>query len=289
MDIRQAYMNNDETHLSIFDSTEHRGIKNILTRYFRDIVTYRYAIYNFISSNLRARYRRSALGFLWTLLNPLFTMGILAVVFSTIFQSSVKNFSIYIFSGLLPWTLISNSMISGSMSLVYGEGYLKKVYVPKFLFPLVTVGVEVVNFLLSLISLFFVALLLGAKVSWGLLALPFALLLTALFILGLVLIVSILTVYFRDLFHITQISFTALFYLTPIVYPFELISKSHLLLIVIRLNPFFHFVKLFQVIIYQAQFPDISQWLLCLGLTTVSLILGFIVFSSREKDVIYRL
>lgn len=282
-------MNDEQNHLSIFDATEHRGIKNILTRNFRDLVTYRYAIYNFISSNLRARYRRSALGFLWTLLNPLFTMGILAVVFSTIFQSSVKNFSIYIFSGLLPWTLISNSMVIGSMSLVSGEGYLKKVYVPRFLFPLVIVGVEVVNFLLSLISLFFVAFLLGAKISWGLLTLPFALLLTALFMLGLVLIVSMLTVYFRDLSHITQIGFTALFYLTPIVYPFELILHNQLLLTAIRLNPFFHFVKLFQVIIYQAQVPDISQWLLCLGLTIVSLTAGFIIFSSREKDVIYRL
>ncbi|MBI2757983.1 MAG: ABC transporter permease [Chloroflexi bacterium] len=282
-------MNNDKTHLSIFDSTEHRGFKNILTRNFRDLVTYRYAIYNFISSNLRARYRRSALGFLWTLLNPLFTMGIMAIVFSTIFQSPVKNFSIYIFSGLLPWTLISNSMVIGSVSLVVGEGYLKKVYVPRFLFPLVIVGVEVVNFLLSLISLFFVALLLGAKISWALLALPFALLLTALFILGLVLIASILTVYFRDLSHIIQISFTALFYLTPIIYPVEFLSKSPLLMIVIKWNPFFYFVELFHTIIYQAKVPDISLWLISLGLTTISLALGFVIFSSREKDVIYRL
>lgn len=282
-------MNNDKTHLSIFDSTEHRGIKNRLTRNFRDLVTYRYAIYNFISSNLRARYRRSALGFLWTLLNPLFTMGIMAIVFSTIFQSPIKNFSIYIFSGLLPWTLISNSMIIGSMSLVVGEGYLKKVYVPRFLFPLVTVGVEVVNFLLSLISLFFVALLLGAKISWALLTLPFALLLTALFILGLVLIASILTVYFRDLSHIIQISFTALFYLTPIIYPVEFLSKSPLLMTVIKWNPFFYFVELFHTIIYQAKVPGDSLWLISLGLTIVSLALGFVVFSSREKDVIYRL
>jgi ABC-type polysaccharide/polyol phosphate export permease len=282
-------MNNNETHRYVFDSTEHRGIKNILTRNFRDLVTYRYAIYNFISSNLRARYRRSALGFLWTLLNPLFTMAILAIVFSTIFQSSVRNFGIYVFSGLLPWTLISNSMIIGSMSLIIGEGYLKKVYVPRFLFPLVVVGVEVVNFLLSLVSLFFVALLLGAKISWGLLTLPFALLLTALFILGLVLIVSILTVYFRDLSHITQISFTALFYLTPIIYPIELLANNHLLLTVIKWNPFFYFVELFHTIIYQAKIPDTSLWLMSLSLTAISLMLGFIVFSSREKDVIYRL
>lgn len=282
-------MNNNNTHIYIYDAAEHSGIKNILIRNFRDLVTYRYAIYNFVSSNLRSRYRRSVLGFLWTLLNPLFTMAILAIVFSTIFQSSAKNFSVYIFSGLLPWSLLSNSMVVGSMSIVAGEAYLKKVYIPKFFFPLITVGVEVVNFLLSLISLFFLAVLLGAKVSWGLLVLPIALLLTAMFIFGLVLIVSIITPYFRDLSHIIQLAFTALFYITPIIYPLEKIENSHLLLIVTKLNPFFYFVNLFHVIIYQAKIPDNVSWLTCLGLTVLSLTIGATVFNSKEKDVVYRL
>jgi ABC-type polysaccharide/polyol phosphate export permease len=282
-------MNNNKTYLYVFDAAEHSGFKNTMVRNLRDLVTYRYAIYNFIGSNLRARYRRSILGFLWTLLNPLFTMAILAIVFSTIFQSSVKNFSIYIFSGLLPWSLISNSMIVGSMSIVTGEAYLKKVYIPKFFFPLITVGVEVVNFLLSLISLFFLAILLGAKVNWGLLTLPIALLLTALFIFGLVLIISIITPYFRDLSHIIQLVFTALFYLTPIIYPVEALVNNYRLLTVIKLNPFFYFVDLFHVIIYQAKIPDSSTWLTCLGLTVLSLTIGSIVFNSKEKDVVYRL
>jgi ABC-type polysaccharide/polyol phosphate export permease len=282
-------MSNNKTHLYVFDAAEHSSFKNTLIRDYRDLVTYRYAIYNFVGSNLRARYRRSILGFLWTLLNPLFTMAILAIVFSTVFQSSVKNFSIYIFSGLLPWSLISNSMIGGSMSIVLGEAYLKKVYIPKFFFPLITVGVEVVNFLLSLLSLFFLAILLGAKVSWGLLMLPVALILTALFIFGLVLFMSIITPYFRDLSHITQLVFTALFYLTPIIYPIEVVAKSHRLLTIIKLNPFLYFVDLFHVIIYQAAIPDTAAWLICLGLTIISLTIGTIVFKSREKDVVYRL
>jgi ABC-type polysaccharide/polyol phosphate export permease len=279
----------NDSPLYIFDSTDRRGLKNILSRNARDLKTYRYAIFNFISSTLRARYRRSVLGFLWTLLNPLLSMTILTLVFSTVFQSSIKNFSVYIFSGLLPWSLISNSMVVGSLSIIAGEGYLKRVYIPKFLFPLVTVGVEVANFLLSLISLFFLALLLGARVSWGLLALPIALLLTALFIFGLVLITSIVTPYFRDLSHIIQITFIGLFYLTPIIYPVEFVSKNPILLTVIKWNPFFYFVELFHAMIYQAIFPSPQLWLMCLGLTTASLILGFSVFISRERDVIYRL
>lgn len=282
-------MNNNETKLSTFDSSERSKAKNILIINFRELVTYRYAIYNFISSNLRARYRKSALGFLWTLLNPLFTMAILTIVFSTIFQSSIKNFSVYIFSGLLPWTLISNSMVSGSMSLIAGEAYLKKVYIPKFIFPMMTVGVEVLNFLLSLTSLFFLAILLGAKISWALLTLPIALLLTTLFILGLALIVSIITPYFRDLSHMIQLAFTGLFYLTPIVYPVELLSKNPVLLAAVKSNPFFYFVELFHTIIYRARIPDTSSWLICLSLTIISLVAGFVVFNSKEKDVVYRL
>jgi ABC-type polysaccharide/polyol phosphate export permease len=282
-------MHDNQTHLSTFDASEHRGIGKFLARNIRDLITYRYAIYNFISSNLRARYRRSAIGFLWSLLNPLFTMGILAIVFSTLFHNPLSNFAIYLFSGMVPWTMISSSMMIGSMSIVTGESYLKKVYVPKLIFPIVVVGVEVVNFLLSLVSMFFLAIILGAKVSWALLALPLALLFTALFLLGLVLIVGILTVYFRDLSHITMIAFTGLFYLTPIVYPIESLANSKYLLAFVRLNPFFYFIELFHAIIYRAEFPDMSLWLICLGLTIASMILGLIVFSSAERNVIYRL
>jgi len=282
-------MKNINSHVYIFDATEHSGVKNTLVRNLRDLITYRYAIYNFIGSNLRARYRRSILGFLWTLLNPLISMAILAIVFSTIFQSSIKNYSVYIFSGLLPWNLIFNSMTIGSMSIVMGEGYLKKVYIPKFFFPLISVGVEVVNFLLSMISLFFLAILMGAQVSWALLTLPFALLLTALFIFGLVLLASIITPYFRDLSHIIQLAFTALFYLTPIIYPIEKIADNYWLLTITKLNPFYYLVDLFHVIIYQAKIPDSSAWLICLGWTVLSLTIGSIIFNSKEKDVVYRL
>jgi len=282
-------MKPQESYVTVFDSAEHSGLKNSLTRSYREFIIYRYAIFNFISSNLSARYRRSVLGFIWSLLNPLFTMAILSIVFSTVFRSSLTNFSIYIFSGLLPWTMVLNSLTNGAMSLVVAESYLKKVYVPKFVFPMVIVGVEVVNFLLSLISLFFVALLLGAKISWALLTLPFALALTAIFILGLVFLVSVITVYFRDLAHIIQIGLTALFYMTPIVYPLDLISGSPLLATVIKLNPIYYFVELFHVILYQAQVPGIFLWLTCLGLMAFSFTLGFWVFSSKEKDIIYRL
>ncbi len=280
-------MKKNETRLAIFDTAENQGTKNFLVRNFRDLFTYRFVLYNLISTNLRARYRRSTIGFLWTLINPLFTMTILAVVFSTIYKLPFADFGVYIFSGLLPWNLILNSILNGSMSLIAAEGYLKKVYVPKIIFPIATVGVEAANFLFSLVSLFLLALFLGARASWGLLFLPLALMLTLLFILGIILVVAIITVYFRDLFHILQIVFVGLFYLVPIVYKKEFFGSD--LLIVLQLNPFFYFIQLFQQIIYEARIPDASLWLTCSILMIVSLTVGLLVFKLKEKDVIYRL
>lgn len=282
-------MNKSEQFVSKYDAAEHGGVFRFVLRMFREIFIYRHAIYNFISANLRARYRRSAIGFFWSLLNPLFTMVILAVVFSTILKNPLTQFSIYIFSGLLPWAMISNSIMNGTMALISMERYLKKIYIPKLVFPMVIVIVEVVNFLLSLISMFFLAVFLGAKITWALSVLPFALLVTAIFLLGLVMIVSIVNVYFRDLSHIVQVVFTGLFYLTPIVYPLSFVEDRNLLYQIIRLNPFLYFVELFHAIIYRSEVPSLTTWLICIGMAFVSFSIGLVVFSSKEKDVVYRL
>lgn len=280
-------MKRNEQNLAIFDSAENEGIINFVLRNFREMIKYRYVLYNLINTNLRARYRRSIIGFFWTLLNPLFTMTILAVVFSTIYKLPFADFGIYIFSGMLPWSLISNGILNGTMSIVGAEGYLKKVYVPKIIFPLATIGVESVNFLFSLISLSVLALFLGAKISWGLLFLPFALLVTVLFALGIILIVSIVNVYFRDLFHILQIIFIGLFYLVPIVYKQEFFDGR--LSVVLRINPFVYFIELFHEIIYEARIPSATLWLTCCALMMISMIVGVLVFRYKEKEIIYRL
>ena len=280
-------MKRNEVQLAVFDSSESRELNNFLLRNARELIKYRHVLYNLVNTNLRARYRRSVIGFFWSLLNPLFTMMILAVVFSTIYKLPFADFGIYIFSGLLPWSLISNGILSGSTSLVGAEGYLKKVYVPKMIFPIATVGVEAVNFLFSLVSLSVLALFLGARVSWGLLFLPVALLCTVLFVLVIILIVSIVNVYFRDLFHILQIVFTGLFYLVPIIYKKELLIGD--LSIILKLNPFVYFIELFHQIIYEAKIPNVNLWLTCGALMLVTLIVGLLVFRSKEKELIYRL
>lgn len=273
--------------MRIFDSQKRTSTLQFFFQSLREMYTYRFALVNFISSTLSARYRRSFLGFLWSLLNPLLTMLIMGVVFSALFKRPFSDFSLYLFSGLLPWNLISSSLLIGGSSIVTAEGYLKKIYSPKVMYPIAAVGVEVVNFVLSLFGLFILALLWGAKLSWALFLLPLALILLALFILGLVFTLSIAVVYFRDLTHIIQILLMGLFYLTPIMYPVDFLSGQ--LLTLIKVNPFYYFIQLFHTIIFQHSVPDLSNWLICLLLGFLSFVVGIFVFAAKDKDVIYRL
>ena len=280
-------IDSDNQFVNDFDASKSSGLIEFISRNIRELIVYRYALYNFVSTNLSSRYRRSTIGFLWSLLNPLFTMVIMAIVFSSIYKMPFTEFSLYLFSGLLQWNLVTSSLVVGSMSIILAEGYLKKVYIPKIVFPLVTLGVEMTNFLFSLVSLFVLTFFFGAKLGWSLLLLPFALLLLSLFLLGLILLLSILTVFFRDMSHILGIGLLGLFYLTPVIYPISFLSGK--LLILIKFNPFYYFITLFHLIIYEATPPGWFEWLVCIGLTAVSLILGVVVFQKKEQDVIYRL
>jgi ABC-type polysaccharide/polyol phosphate export permease len=278
----------DAELITVYDAGQKRISFSSFYIVLHDVFKYRFVLYNLIGTNLKARYRRSVFGFLWSLLNPLFTMIILAVVFSTVYKTSFTELGLYIMSGLLPWNLIANSLLGGSLSLVNAEGYLKKVYLPKQVFPITVLGVEVVNFCLSLVSLFVLAITLGARPNFTWLLLPFGLFLLSVFLLGMVLGISVITVYFRDFSHILQIGLTGLFYLTPIVYPISLISKPALVEI-IRLNPFYYFIEIFHEILKDSIVPSGSMWLTCILLSMGSYVLGVLIFQFKGNDIIYRL
>lgn len=278
----------DIDKISTYDSHKRKISVNTIYTLLLETATYRYVLHNLVSTTLKSRYRRSFFGFLWSLLNPLFTMLILTIVFSSIYKASFKDLGLYIMSGLLPWIMISNTLIGGCLSLVNAEGYLKKVYLPKQIFPMSVLGVEIVNFLLSLLSLFTLAFLLGARPNTSWLLLPFGIFFLAIFLLGIVLVISVVTIYFRDLPHILQIGLTGLFYVTPIIYPLSLIEGTYLEQL-IKLNPFFYFIEIFHQIIKGATFPSLFDWLICFVLAIISYTIGVFLFRTKENDIIYRL
>lgn len=273
--------------VKIYDGSEQDTFPRYLIKVIRELRQYRFALSNFVINNLRMRYRRSSLGFLWSLLNPLLVMTVISVVFSIIFQQDLKSYSVYIFSGLAPWWFISAAIIGGCSTLINAEGFLKKVYIPKALFPVVSVTTEAANFIFSIISLYILALLLGFQISWTIVLLPLAITLAYFFTLGWALIVGVVTVYFRDLSQILVVVFQALFYMVPIVYPLTAIPEE--LRFLFLLNPFYYYIMLFRKVIYGSPSLTASDWIITFLLSAISLLFGIYVLMKQDRDLIYRL
>ncbi len=273
--------------VNIFDSKTHESYLRYIAKNIRDIRVYRFALYNFVRNNLRMRYRRSTLGFLWSLLNPLLVMSVTSFVFSVIFKQNIQRFSVYIFSGLAPWGFMSMTIQGGCMSMVNAEGYLKKLYVPKLLFPIITVTTETINFFFSIIGLSILAVFLGFPFPTTILLLPFAILVTYFFILGTVLVVSVATVYFRDLAQILTVAFTALFYMVPIIYPISTIPAQ--LRPYFLVDPFYYFIVLFRMVIYGEPAMSWTDWVIPSVISLFMLLVGLFVLMKRDRDIIYRL
>jgi len=271
-----------------FDASRRRTYADFVRQASRELVVYRHAIANFITTSLSARYRRSVLGFFWSLLNPLFTLAIMSVVFALLYKRDIRDFGLYLFSGLLPWNFINASIAMGADCIISAERYLKKMYVPRVAFPVVSLGIEFINLLFSLLSMFIVMLLIGARFRLTVLLLPAALLLLAAFLFGLILMVSAWTVFFRDLSHIIEIALRALFYVTPILYPLSLLDNAAISA-VLKLNPFYYFITLSQELVYSGVLPAPDLWAVCLALSVLSLLVGTWVFHKLEMELIFRL
>lgn len=270
-----------------YDASKSESFIYFLRHSVRDLWTYRFALNNLVRNAVVQRYRRSALGVFWSLLNPLLMMLTLTVAFSLIFKQDPLKFAVYIFSGLLCWNLISGAILTGMNALIGAESYLRKMYVPKLMFPLVSIGVELVNWLFSFACYMVIGLLFGLKIGLPALLLPLVLLLTLLFCYGLTLMLSVTTVYFRDMSHLASVVIQALFYTMPIMYPLESIPEDSRFWF--QLNPFYHYVALFRSVLYDAQWPSLIEWVVVVGISGLSLLLGLVVLKTRDRDLVYRL
>ncbi len=252
-----------------------------------ELFRFKYALRNAVLSALKRRYRRSTLGFAWSLLNPLLTMMVLALMFGTLFRQNYHLFSIYVFSALLPWGLIAQTMTQSTESLVNNESSLRMLLLPKAFFPLVTVASELVNFSLSLAVFLLLGLALGGHYNWTMIAIPLATVLTGIFCFALAICFSITAVFCRDVSHILGVVVQLLFYMTPIIYPVNSVPAD--LRWIINLNPFYCFVKLFRYPIYDGQWPHMTDWLICTLLAVAGILSSFYLLQRTERGILFRL
>lgn len=254
-----------------------------------DLVRFRELVVLLVGRDLKVRYKRSALGMLWTLLNPLLQMAVYTLVFSTVLRVGVPRFPVFILAGLLPWTLISVSTTASALSLLNNQGLIRKVAVPQAVYPLSIVGSKLVDLVLSLVPLALLAAVLGRPPGPEWIFVVPATLLAAMFAAGLSLLFSSLTVFFRDLRHLIDILFHVWFYVTPIIYPWDALQRlqSPALRVLLALNPATPIVRLFQDPVYAGRFPDAGTVAAATAVACGTLLLGFLVFTRLEDRHIH--
>jgi ABC-2 type transport system permease protein len=216
-----------------------------LKKEFRDIYRYRYVTISYIQTNLKLRYRRSYLGFLWTVLAPILNYLVMGLVFSLIMRSHIENFFAYYFSGAVFFAVVSSILNRSTHFLIGNEHFIKKIYLPKLTFILNGTLYEFTNFALSVVALFFLGAIfqqLHFSIYAPLALIPLALILF--FLIGIGSIISVATVYFRDLMHIIPVGVQSLFFLTPILYTQSMIPEKYQFLL--KLNPIYYFLECFR-------------------------------------------
>jgi len=254
---------------------------------WKEVTSYQELLGNLIVTELKLRYRESFLGFLWTVLNPLFFLLVLALVFSQIIKFQMENYTMFLFAGMASYLMIQQTVLIATGSIVNNQGLIKKVSVPKIIFPLSNVLARFVDHLALILILLLFMVYFRMDFNWSLISLVPLILLHFLFSLGFSLMASVAYIRVRDVQHILSIGFQAFFYLSPIIYPTGVLPKG--MQKIFLFNPFYYFIQSFRYPIYHGQFPPLMIWSVTFFLTVVVLGIGLWVFYKKEKSFVFQL
>ncbi len=257
-------------------------LQNTLAVYRR----YQYLLLNLVQRDLKVKYRRSALGFLWSILNPILMMLIMAAVFSYMFRFQIEYFTVYLLSAQLMFNFFSGATSAAMGSIIGYSGLIKKVYIPKYIFPFEKVLFELVNTLFTMVALFIVMLVTQVPLTPWLLLFPVPLILIFVFNLGVGLLLSTLVVFYRDIQHLYGVVVVALNYLTPIFYPVEMLPAW--MQQAIKLNPLYWYVGMFRQVVLYGQAPTLNMWLCCILCSLAAMVVGLLAFRAKQdKFILY--
>ena len=257
----------------------------MLKAYIETFQKYKYLLVNLITRDFRVKYRRSVLGVLWSMLNPMLMVLVLNAVFSRVFRYQIENFALYLISGQTIFNFFNEATSGAIFSIVEASALIKKVYIPKYLFPLEKVLFAFVNMLFSLAAVVMLLLIYRVPFSWTMLLFFVPLIGLLMFSCGFSLIISCLCVFFRDLKHLYSVLLTAWMYMTPIIYPISIVQDSWIRYIV-YINPLTTYVETFRSVVMYNQLPSAEQLLIGFGYGVVFLIIGLVVFRKGQDKFI---
>ncbi|MDA7565877.1 ABC transporter permease [Pontimonas sp.] len=272
--------------------------------YVGEIWSSRELLQNLTNREVRGKYRRTALGQLWSLANPIAAILIYTFIFSFIFRlpaqvgdpSGLNNYALWLVCGLLPWLFFNRVLTLGTDALVSNAGLIQKVYFPRIVLPLALANATFFTWILEMAVLAITLSLLGSFVLPWVPLVALFMVVFALFAVGLAMVFSIINVYFRDLAYLLTIVLQFWFYLTPILYPVELVATQSdqlgglvgtpvTLVDIYSLNPVLGFIEIFRNLLYDNRLPDTATVLVALGWTVAALGAGLLVYARKEKQL----
>ena len=249
----------------------------------------RFIIQQLVSKDFKLRYRRSVLGVAWSVLNPLLMMIVMSAVFSTFMRyadDSIGCYPLYLILGNTAFQLMSDATSQGLTSIIGAASLLKKVKINRYVFPVQKVLFAGVNYGFSLIAIALVMIVERVPLTWTAALMPFALITLVVFCIGLSLLLSALSVFFRDVIHLWSVVLTAWTYATPLFYPFKILP--HWMQVAEKFNPMYIYITYIRDVILYHTVPSVGMHVACLGFALVALGIGYAVFHKNEhKFILY--
>lgn len=248
----------------------------------KECMNYKDLLGQLVFKDLKLKYRRSILGYVWSILNPLLIMLVMVLVFSNIFRFDVVNYPVYLIIGQTIYNYMNNSTTHAIYSITDNGALLKKVYVPKYIFPLSKVTSDLMDFVFSLGAMVLVMVITGTPFSMYLILLPYVALQLYVFCLGIGMFLAQASVFFRDIRYIYNVFLVAWMYATPIFYPISILPNK-ISWIVTHLNPLYFYIEQFRCLVLERSMPSLRL----IGMGSIMALLCFAVgalFFKKNQD-----
>lgn len=265
-----------------------QGKTSLGLRVINSFVRYRFLIEQLVKRDFKTKYKRSVLGVFWSFLNPLLTMLVQYIVFSTIFSTGVANYPVYLLSGIVMFNFFNEACSIGLTSITGNSSLITKVYVPKFIYPLARVLSSLVNLVMSLIPLFIVTFATGLLPKPSFILILYPIICLMVFTLGISYLLSTMMVFFRDTQFIWNVLIMIWLYATPIFYT-ENIIPSATIRKLYHCNPMYQFITFARTVLIDGVSPSPTAYILCLVASVVPFILGIVLFKKNQDKFIFNL
>ena len=260
---------------------------NYVASVVNQLRNYKPLMHELIVRDSKVKYRRSFLGYVWSLLNPLMMMTIMSMVFSYMFRYDIPNYPLYLICGQTLWAFFSESTNMAMNAVLSNGSLIRKVYIPKYIFPVSRVLSSFVTMSFSLVAILIVMIVTGVKLSPVMLLFPIPLMLLLVFCMGIGLMLSAMSVYFRDITHLYGVLTMGWMYFTPIFYPVSALPEQVALWV--NINPMYHYIYFFREVVLYGNLPGINTWVCAIEASILALVVGFLSFRKLQRNFILHL